>query len=420
MDFQIAEGRKKRRRRRRLAVTGGVVLALAAVWLLTRLAAPGAPEVSRATLWTGVVERGALVRDVRAPGVLAVPPEEIRWLAAETRGRVEERRVLPGTPVEADTVLLVLSNPELVQQTRDAELQLRAEEADLRRLRDQVRSDLLEQENATGELANSAASARRRAEADRRLFEAGLVGELIHRRSRVRAEELDTRRGLEEERLAILQESTEAQLASKEATVARYRAVFVLRDRQLAALTVPARPARLLLELPVEVGQEVSPGENLARVADPRGLRAVLRVPETRAGDLAPGQRARVDTRNGIVVGTVVRVDPAVRDGSVTVDVDFEDPLPRGARPDLSVDGTIELARIPDALHVGRPAYGQPGSTVGLFRITPDGAAAERVPVRLGRGSVNRIEVLEGLAEGDEIILSDTSAWDAWDTIRLR
>lgn len=420
MDFRIAEGRKRQKRRRRIAWAAGAALALVGVWLGTRLAAPGAPEVDRAALWTGVVERGELVREVRAPGVLTVPPEEIRWLAAETRGRVEERRVLPGTPVEADTILLVLSNPELVQQTRDAELQLRAEEAELRRLGDQVRSDLLEQENAAGELRTSAESARRRAEADRRLFEEGLVGELIHRRSRVRADELEERRDLERERLAILAESTRAQITSKEATVARYRAVFELRNRQLGALTIRAGQPGILLELPVEVGQEVSPGENLARVADPRELKAVLRVPETQAGELTIGQRALVDTRNGIVAGVVARVDPAVREGAVAVDVGFETPLPRGVRPDLSVDGTIELSRIPDTLHVGRPAYGQPGSAVGLFRITPDGAEAERVQVRLGRGSVNRIEVVEGLAEGDEIILSDTSMWDAWDRIRIR
>lgn len=419
MDFRIADRQRKRRRRRRLVWAGAVAGAAVLLWLLTRLA-PGVPEVSRSTVWTDRVERGELVRRVRGPGALAVPPEEVRWLAAETRGRVEERRVLPGTPVEAETVLLILSNPLLVQQAREAELEWMAEEAELRRLRDQVRSDLIEQENAARQLEVSAGSARRRADADRKLFEAGLVGELIHRRSQVSAEEFEVRRELEAERLRILAESTEAQLASKAATVARYRAVFDLRSAELAALTVRAGRTGILLELPVEVGQEVSPGENLARVADPAELEAVLRIPETQAGELAEGQRALVDTRNGVIPGVVARVDPAVRDGAVAVDIALEGPLPRGARPDLSVDGTIELDRIEDALHVGRPAYGQPGSTVGLFRITSDGAAAERVPVRLGRASVNRIEVLGGLAEGDEIILSDTSAWDDWDHIRLR
>lgn len=419
MDFQVADQRRKRRTRRWLIAAGGAAALVTLLVLLGSLA-PGAPEVHRSVVWTGVVERGELVRQVRGPGSLQVPPEQIRWLAAETRGRVEERRVLPGTPVASDTVLLVLSNPELEQQNREAELQLRAQEAELRRLLDQTRSDLLEQRNAAGQLASSSAIARRRADADEKLFEAGFVGELIHRRSQVSAEELETRHALEKERLAILADSSKAQLASKEATVARYRAVLALRRRQLAALTVRAGRAGILLELPVEVGQEVAPGENLARVADPQELKAVLRIAETQARDVEPGQPALVDTRNGIIEGVVSRVDPAVRDGAVAVDIRLAGRLPRGARPDLSVDGSIELDRIPDTLHVGRPAYGQPGSTVGLFRIADDGQAAVRVPVELGRGSVNRIEVLGGLGEGDEIILSDTSAWDTWDTIRLR
>ena len=419
MDFQIAD-RHRKRRIRRLVFAGGGAAALAALLILLGGIAPGVPEVNRSVVWTGVVERGELVRQVRGPGSLQVPPEQIRWLAAETRGRVEERRVLPGTPVEADTVLLVLSNLELEQQTRDAELQLRAQEAELRRLLDQTRSDLLEQQNSAGQLASSSAKARRHADAYRELFEAGFVGELIHRRSQVSVEELETRHALEEERLSILSDSSKAQLTSKEATVARYRAVLALRRRQLAALTVRAGRVGILLEVPVEVGQEVNPGENLARVADPQELKAVLRIAETQARDIEPGQSALVDTRNGVVEGVVSRVDPAVRDGTVEVDIRLRGTLPRGARPDLSVDGTIELDRIPDTLHVGRPAYGQPGSTVGLFRIAPDGQTAVRVPVELGRGSVNRIEVLAGLAEGDEIILSDTSAWDTWDAIRLR
>ena len=419
MDFQVADRQRKRRSRRLVFAVGGTVTLAVLLIGLGRIA-PAVPEVPRSAVWTGVVERGEFARQVRGPGSLQVPPEQVRWLAAETRGRVEERRVLPGTPVEADTVLLVLSNPELVEQTREAELQLRAQEAEHCRLLDQTRSDLLDQQNAARQLASSSAKARRRAEADRRLFEAGLVGELIHRRSHLTAEELATRHSLEEERLSILSDSTAAQIASKEATVARYRAALELRQRQLAALTVRAGRGGILLEVPVEVGEEVNPGQNLARVADPRELQAVLRIAEAQARDVEPGQSALVDTRNGVVEGVVSRVDPAVRDGTVAVDIRLDGELPRGARPDLSVDGTIELDRIQDTLHVGRPAYGQPGSTVGLFRIAPDGRTVERVPVELGQGSVNRIEVLNGLAEGDEIILSDISAWDTWDQIRLR
>ncbi|MCY4626059.1 MAG: efflux RND transporter periplasmic adaptor subunit [Acidobacteria bacterium] len=419
MDFRIADRRRKRRSRRLILAAGGTVTFAVVLIGLGRIV-PAAPDVQRSVVWTGVVERGGFLHQVRGPGSLQVPPEQVRWLAAETRGRVEERRVLPGTPVEADTVLLVLSNPELVEQTREAELELHAQEADLRRLVDQTRSDLLDQQNAARQLAFSSAKARRRAEADKRLSEAGLVGELIHRRSHLTAEELATRHSLEEERLAILSDSTAAQIASKEATVAQYRAALELRRRQLAALTVRAGRGGVLLEVPVEAGQEVSPGHNLARVADPRELQAVLRIAETQARNVEPGQSALVDTRNGVVEGVVSRVDPAVRDGTVAVDIRLEGKLPRGARPDLSVDGTIELERIQDTLHVGRPAYGQPGSAVGLFRIAPDGQTAVRVSVELGRASANRIEVLNGLAEGDEIILSDTSVWDTWDQIRLR
>ena len=316
--------------------------------------------------------------------------------------------------------MLVLSNPELEQLTQEAELQLQSQNAELRQLLEQTRSDLLEQQNATAELASSSAKARRRADADRDLLEAGLVGELIRRRSEVSAQELETRHALEEERLSILTDSSKAQLASKEATVARHQAVLELRRRQLVALTVRAERVGILMEVPVGVGQEVMPGQNLARVADPQELKAVLHVAETQARDVAPGQTALVDTRNGIVDGIVSWVDPAVRAGTVEVDIRIEGTLPRGARPDLSVDGTIELERIHDALHVARPAYGQPGSTIGLFRVAPDGHSATRVSVELGRGSVNRIEVLKGLTEGDEVILSDTSAWDTWDTIRLQ
>ena len=419
MDFRIAARQRRERRRRALLVAAAAGLLAAALTALSTLEPP-VPEVARSTVWTGKVERGELVRRVRGPGSLEVPPEEIRWLAAETRGRVEERRVLPGAEVEADTVLLVLSNPELEQRTVEAELQLRAERAELRRLRSQTRSELLAQENAARELAAASLRARRRAEADRRLAAAGLVGQMVRRRSQLSAEELETRHALERERLAILTDSSEAQLASRQATVARYQALLDLRTRQHAALTVRAGRSGILLELPVEVGQEVSPGTNLARVADPRHLKAVLRIPETQARDVMPGRRAVVDTRNGLVEGIVSRVDPAVREGSVAVDIELRGTLPRGARPRLSVDGTIELHRIEETLHVGRPAYGRPESTVGLFRIEPDGETAVRVPVRLGKGSVNRIEILGGLEEGDEIILSDTSGWDDLDRVRLR
>ena len=419
MDFQTADKKRARRNRRLLYAAGGVAGAAILTALLARLS-PAAPEVRRSSIWTGVVEYGELVRQVRGPGTLVVPPEDIRWLAAETRGRVEERGILPGAPVAADTVLLVLSNPELVQEAREAELEYRAQQAELEELRLTTRSELLSQENAAERLAADFAQASRRAEADSRLREVGLIGELLLRRSRVRANELETRHTLEQERLGILEGAGDAQRRSKEATVARYRAARDLKQRQVEALTVRAGQAGILLEIPVEVGQEVTPGANLARVADPERLRATLRVAETQAREVAPGQPVSVDTRNGLVSGVVERVDPSVREGRVAVDVRLTGDLPRGARPDLSVDGVIELDRLAEVLHVGRPAYGQPGSLVGLFRLSPEGDEAVRVPVRLGRSSVNRIEVVSGLERGEEIVLSDTAAWDQWDRIRLR
>lgn len=419
MDFQTADRKRARRNRRLLYAAAGVAGAAVLTALLAGIA-PAAPEVRRSSIWTGVVEHGELVRQVRGPGTLVVPPEDIRWLAAETRGRVEERGVLPGAPVEAETVLLVLSNPELEQEAREADLEYRAQQSELEELRLNTDSERLEQESAASRVAADYEQAQRRADADTRLREAGLIGALILRRSQVRAHELETRHTLEQERLGILRGAGEAQLRSKEATVARYRAARDLKRRQVEALTVRAGQNGILLEIPVEVGQEVTPGTNLARVADPQRLRATLRVAETQARDVAPGQPVSVDTRNGIVAGVVERVDPSVREGRVAVDVRLSGDLPRGARPDLSVDGVIELERLPEVLHVGRPAYGQPGSLVGLFRLSPEGGEAVRVPVRLGRSSVNRIEVVSGLERGEEIVLSDTSAWDQWDRIRLR
>ncbi len=419
MDFRTADRKRARRNRRLLYAGGGVAGAAILTALLARIA-PAAPEVRRSSIWTGVVEYGELVRQVRGPGTLVVPPEDLRWIAAETRGRVEERGVLPGAPVAADTVLLVLSNPELAQEAREADLEYRAQQAELEELRLTTRSELLSQENAAERVAADFAQASRRAEADLRLREDGLIGELILRRSQVRADELETRHALEQERLDILEGAGEAQLRSKEATVARYRAARDLKQHQVEALTVRAGQDGILLEIPVEVGQEVAPGANLARVADPQRLRATLRVAETQARDVAPGQPVSVDTRNGVVAGVVERVDPSVREGRVAVDVRLSGALPRGARPDLSVDGVIELDRLAEVLHVGRPAYGQPGSLVGLFRLSPEGDEAVRVPVRLGRSSVNRIEVVSGLERGEEIVLSDTAAWDQWDRIRLR
>ena len=261
--------------------------------------------------------------------------------------------------------------------------------------------------------------AKLQAEADERLFAEKLIGDLILKRSRVRAEELALRNDLDQQRLEIASASMEAQLAAKRATVEQFKALYALRRCQKSALTVRAGIHGVLQEVPVEVGQEVTPRQNLARVAQPDQLKAQLRIAETQAKDIEVGQKAIVDTRNGIIEGKVIRIDPAVHEGTVTVDIALLGALPKGARPDLSVDGTIELERLHDVLYVGRPAYGQAGSTIGLFKLLEDGETAVRAQVRLGRSSVNTIEVIQGLNEGDQVILSDTSAWDAYDRIRL-
>lgn len=403
-----------------MAIVAGAVLAgIAAIsYGLSRLE-PAAPSVNSATVWMDSVKRGEMIRQVRGPGTLEVVPEAISWVAARTRGRVDQRVLLPGVVVEPDTIILELSNPELEQELRDAEYQLRAQEAELADLAVTVESQLLTQRAMAATVASEFNQAKLQAEADTRLHAENLIGELILKRSQVRADEYATRNELEQQRLEIATASVEAQLAAKRATVEQFRALYELRRSQKAALTVRAGIAGVLQEVPVEVGQEVTPGANLARVAQPDKLKAQLRIAETQAKDIEVGQKAMVDTRNGVIDGKVIRIDPAVQEGTVTVDVALLGPLPKGARPDLSVDGTIELERLDDVLFVGRPAYGQAESTIGLFKVLDDGETAVRTQVRLGRSSVNTIEVIQGLNEGDEVILSDTSAWDDYQRIRL-
>ena len=413
------EGVARKKKIRGAIIAGTVFAGIAAISFgLSRLE-PAAPSVNRATVWMDGVKRGEMIRQVRGPGTLEVLPEAITWVAARTRGRVDRRVLLPGVEVEPDTIILELSNPELDQELRDAEYQLRAQKAELADLRVTVESQLLNQQSMATTVASDYRQAQLQAEADTRLHAENLIGELIVKRSQVRAEELATRNELEQQRLEIATASVDAQLAAKRATVEQFRALYDLRRSQKAALTVRAGISGVLQEVPVEVGQEVTPGANLARVAQPDKLKAQLRIAETQAKDIEVGQKAIIDTRNGVIDGRVIRIDPAVQEGTVTVDVELIGALPKGARPDLSVDGTIELERLDDVLYVGRPAYGQAESTIGLFKLLDDGETAVRTQVRLGRSSVNTIEVIQGLNEGDQVILSDTSAWDAYNRIRL-
>lgn len=406
---------KKKKRQMIWAAAAALVVVLLTLGV-SRLK-PAAPTVERATVVLDTVKRGEMVRDVRGLGTLV--PEDIRWIPALTDARVERRVLLPGTVVKSDSVILELSNPTLVTEWQDAESQARAAEARYTELKVRLQSQLLDQQAAAARVSAEARQARLRADADAELAKNGLIADITLKLSQSAAEELEHREKMEQQRLAIAGEANDAQLKVQLADLETRRGQAALKRSQVDALKLRAGIDGVLQQVPVEVGQRVSPGTNLARVARPDKLKAEIRIPETQARDVVPGQKAVVDTRNGVVEGRVVRVDPAVQNGTVTVDIALVGELPRGARPDLTVDGTIELERIPDAVYVGRPAMGQPQSTVGLFRVVAGTTEALRVRVKLGSASVSTIQVLEGLEVGDEVILSDTSAWDSADRIRL-
>lgn len=416
MDIQRPSQAQARRRRRilysALAFVGVALITLG----LSRLK-PAAPSVDRATVWIDQVKRGPMLRQVRGLGTLV--PEEVRWIPTISEGRVERIVIWPGTPVKADSVILELSNPELELGALDAESQHRGAEAQLKELRVRLQSQRLDQEAAAARVQAEYHQAKLRADADEELAKDGLIADITLKTSRVTAEELANRNRIEQKRLEIGTESMEAQLAVQQAQVEQRRALAQLRRSQVRALRVRAGLDGVLQQLPVEVGQRVSPGVTLAKVAQPGRLKAVVRIAETQAKDIQIGQSASIDTRNGVIPGHVSRVDPAAQNGTVTVDVALDGPLPKGARPELSVDGTIELERLVEVLYVGRPAQGQAQSVVGLFRLDEGGREATRVKVQLGRSSVNTVEILDGLKVGDQVVLSDTSAWDAFDRIRL-
>lgn len=416
MDIPRPDVARKRRFRRVMYGVAGTVLVPFITWGLSTLK-PAAPTVEKATVWTDTVKRGPMLIQVRGLGTLV--PEEILWIPATTDGRVVRRFVLPGSPVTADTVVLELTNPELEQLALDAEWQLRAAQAQLNSLKAQLESQLLDQKAAAATVQSEYQQAKLNAEKDEELAKLGLGANLNVKLSKAKAEALTTRNSIEQQRLQVSSDSVKAQLDAQKARVEQLRALYELKRTQIESLRVRAGAEGVLQELPVEVGQRVTAGTILAKVAQPAHLKAQLKIPETQAKDVQIGQVASIDTRNGIIPGSVMRVDPAVQNGTVTVDVKLEGALPKGARPDLSVDGTIEIERLRDVLYVGRPAFGQPNSTVGIFKLEPGGKEASRVQVKLGRSSVNAIEILSGLKVGDQVILSDMSAWDAFNRIRL-
>ncbi|MDQ5978327.1 MAG: HlyD family secretion protein [Verrucomicrobiota bacterium] len=415
MDIARPNVAKEKRRKRIIYAVIGVAVLGGITVLLSQLK-PAAPTMERNLVWVGTVKRGPMLRQVRGLGTLV--PEEIRWIAARTQGRVDKIIIRPGAPVEPGTLILELSNPDVVSNAANAKSQLLAAEAQLANQRVQLESQLLAAEAAAALARDTFERASLQAEVDDELLKDGLVSPVQHKLSRVAAETARTRNEIEQKRFAFAKESIKPQLAVQEAEVERLASMSRLRNEELEALQVRATMVGVLSALPVEVGAQVQPGQNIARVADPTKLKAEVRIAETQAKDIAIGQVASIDTRNGIVAGRVSRIDPAVQNGTVTVDVTISDALPKGARPDLSVDGTVELERLDDVVFVDRPAFGQERSTISIFKLGEDDVAV-RTQVQLGRSSVNTIEVIAGLQPGDRVILSDMSQHDSAQRVKL-
>ena len=411
-----SNARKKRIRNAAYIVVGLLVVGGVSVGL-SRLK-PAAPTVERAVVWPDTVKRGNIMREVRGLGTLT--PEDIRWIPATTQGRVEKIILRPGTQVKANDVILELTNPQLEQQLQDGELKLAAAVAGLENLKVQLNNDLLTTRAAAATVEANYNKAKMQAQMNEALSKDKLVSDLVLKQSQTDADSLAVSTQIAKEQLASKAESMRAQTAVQQSLVDQARAVLQLTRQQRDELKVRAGLEGTLQLVPVEVGQQVAPGTNLARVANPSRLKAEIKIAETQAKDIQIGQKASVDTRNGIVEGRVARIDPSVQNGTRTVDVTLTGDLPKGAVPDLSVDGTIELERMMDVIYMGRPAFGQEQSVVGLFKIGADGVTAERTQVKLGKSSVNTVEILSGLKVGDQVILSDMSAYDAYDRIRLK
>ena len=416
--MDIARPDVKRQKQIRRYIYAGVALVLVVVitGALSRLK-PAAPSVDRATIWTDTVKRGPMLREVRGLGTLV--PETILLIPAATDGRVEQRYLLPGTPVQANTVILDLVDPELQQATLDAQFQLKGAEAELNSMKAQLQNQLMDKRTAAAAVRSAFHTAQLQADSNKKLSELGIVSDLVLKTSEVQAEELAKQNDLAEKEVETFSNSIDAQLAVQQAKVDQLKALYELKKSLMDQLHVRPGIDGVLQELDVEVGQKVTQGTVLARVAQPKNLKAALKIAETQAKDIQIGQKATVDTHNGVIPGHVMRIDPSVINGTRTVDVKLDGPLPQGAVPDLSVEGTVEIERLADVLYVGRPVHGEADSVVGLFKLDDDGKEATRVQVQLGRTSVNNVEIVKGLKIGDTVILSDMSAWDNFDRVKL-
>jgi len=412
-----AKSKFKKRIRTVVLIVVGLVAVGGITFGLSKLK-PAAPTLDRSTAVIDTVKRGEMVREVRGIGTLV--PQLVRWVPAPADGRVEKIPVQAGVVVGYDTVIAELSNPQMEQEAMDAEFQVKAAQADEESLRTRLESESMTQQSTIAGINAEYSKAKLQLDTDEVLGKQGLVPELLLKMSRMNVQDIANRLKVEQQRLAVATRSTKAQISAQQARIAQFRALAKLKKEQATGLKVRAGTSGVLQEVSVQVGQQVTPGFNIARVADPNSLKAELKIPETTIKDVKLGQRVKVDTRNGIIEGQVQRIDPAAREGSFIVDVQLTGAIPPSARPDLSVDGTIELERLNNVLYMGRPAFGQGQQTVGLFRLSPDGQEAVRVSVALGRNSVSTIEIVNGLREGDQVILSDTSALDSYNRIRVR
>jgi HlyD family secretion protein len=416
VDIARPEFKHKRLLRRAIYGASGLMAVTLVTVALARLK-PAAPTVDKATVWTDTVKRGPMLREVRGLGTLV--PVEIRWIPAQTSARVDKIVLQSGATVKPDSVILELSDLQLQHDALDAEYAYKAAEADLANLKVQLADKLMAQKGAAADIESQYQQAKLQADVDKQLAEQGLQSALLSKKSTVVAEQLAVKKGLAGEQLKIADDAAKAQIAAQQAHLDQQRVQYELKKNQVEALHVRAGFSGVLSAVSVEVGQQVSPGTNLVRVADPYRLKATIQIAETQAKDVEIGQKASVDTHNGTANGRVTRIDAAVVNGMVAVDVNFDGPLPQGARPDLSVAGTIEIEKLADVLSVGRPVHGESDSTVSLFKLEDDGEAV-RVQVKLGRTSVSTVEILQGLQAGDQVILSDMLVWDKFDRIRLR
>ena len=411
---------KERKRKRQIAVAAIVVVVVVGLTAVVYRLKPAAPTVERGTVWTDSVKRGSMLRQVRGIGILLPSQESVLQIPAETEATVLRIRMLPGSVVKPDTILMDMSNPQVEQAAVDAHLQWKAAEAEYQSQRMKLESDLMNQKAGAATVKADYTQAQLQSNTDKALYDLGVISGMAYKNSKGKSDELTIRNDLEDQRLASTQKAIDAQLAEQQAKVDQMRVLAELKQKQLDALKVRAGIEGVLVELPLHVGEHVSPGTMLAKVVQPDHLMAELKVAETQARDVQTGEPVSVDTHNGLISGSVMRVDPAVQNGTVTVDVKLTGELPKGARNNLSVDGTIDLERLDNVLYVGRPAFGQENSTISLFRLDGDGHDAVRVPVKVGRASVNSIQVVDGLREGDTVVLSDMSRWDNTDRIRLQ